>query len=94
MKKLDIKTTTYSYTKEYLVDIVETEKNYEAYIYTESDSFKMFAIGCPKEQQNYKKAFDMNIEALTYKEFTEEIERCMGAFIKDYESMIYEEDFE
>lgn len=81
MKKTEIKTTTYSYTKEYLVDVVETDEDYEAYIYTAENVFKLLMFGCPKEQQ-------------TKSEFLDVVDANMDEFITEYESTIIEEEDE
>lgn len=79
MKKTEIKTTTYSYVKEYLVDIVETENDYEAYVYSKDNCYKIFMFGCPKEQQ-------------TKDEFIDMVKASMDDFISDYEHEIYEDE--
>ena len=81
MKKTNIETTTFIFTKEYLIDIVETDENYEAYIYTKHDGIKMLMFGCPKEQQ-------------TEEEFFELVKGTVDEYIAEYECMFYEDEEE
>lgn len=53
MVKLNIKTSTYWINNDFLVDIVETPENYEAFLYSKDYSIKMSMFGCPISQQSY-----------------------------------------
>ena len=77
MKKTDVKTTTYTYTKEYFVDIMEDDENYGAYLYDKDSCIKMLMFECPKEQQ-------------TKEEFFEIVKATIDGYIEEYEIMCWE----
>lgn len=45
------RTTTYTYTDNFKVDILENDTKYEAWIYHEKYGIKSLMFGMPKEQQ-------------------------------------------
>ena len=53
MIALNRRTMTYTYGKNYLVDIVTTKNEYEAWLYEKDRGMKYFMFGMPTEQQSY-----------------------------------------
>lgn len=64
MEKVKVKTSTYK-IGEYMIDIVETDDEYEAWIYRSDYGVKHSMIGCDKTQTT-RKEFMAVVEATYY----------------------------
>lgn len=67
-----VRTETYEYSMDYLVDIQIYSDKYEAYIYHKDYGIKMFVVGFPANTTT-KKEFIENVEYIIDKENTIDI---------------------
>lgn len=68
MEKKNFKIETFEF-ESWIVDIVTTDTNYEAWIYRSEYGVKMLMFGMPKEQQSYDEFIDIvegNLETNEY----------------------------
>ena len=79
-KMANVHTKTYSSDNKFLVDVVETENDYEAWIYRKGDGIKNLMFGCPKTQQSYSEF----IELVMYNLDTYKHDYWLDAFDRDY----------
>lgn len=64
LNEIKNKTITYSYVKEFCVDIVETDEMYDAWIYEKNTGIKSYMFGITKDDYDYdeaKKLIEKNV---------------------------------
>lgn len=77
LKKLNYKTTTYKYDNHFLIDIVETNDEYESYLYDKSYGIKSLIFGMLKKDITASAFLDAVLLAL-------EIETYIDDYIEEF----------